>query len=76
LISLDNYRMLPPLNYDTAIVDDMLAIIRQNLQPGMLADLDRKSRLVKEVLAAKLNGRANGHRKSVLQLKTVTEIFD
>jgi adenosylmethionine-8-amino-7-oxononanoate aminotransferase len=64
LISLDNYRMLPPLNFDQAIVDDMLAIIRQNLQPGVLPDLERKARLVKEVLAAKLEGRRNGHYAS------------
>jgi adenosylmethionine-8-amino-7-oxononanoate aminotransferase len=76
LISLDDYRMLPPLNYDKAIIDDMLAIIQQNLQPGILADLERKSRLVKEVLAAKLNGRANGHRGSVLQTETLHETLD
>jgi len=57
LISLDNYRMLPPLNFDESIVDEMLSIIKQNLQPGILADLDRKARLVKEVLTAKLRRR-------------------
>jgi 4-aminobutyrate aminotransferase-like enzyme len=55
LISLDNFRILPPLNFDQTIVDDMLAIIRQTLKPGLLADMDRKSRLVKEVLAARIS---------------------
>jgi adenosylmethionine-8-amino-7-oxononanoate aminotransferase len=54
LISLDNFRMLPPLNFNEVIVDDMLAIIQQTLKPGVLADLDRKARLVREVLASKL----------------------
>jgi adenosylmethionine-8-amino-7-oxononanoate aminotransferase len=54
LVSLDNLRMLPPLNFDETIVDDMLAILHESLQPGIFADLDRMTRLVKAVAAVKI----------------------
>jgi len=53
LISLDDFRIFPPLTIDESLADEIVDIIDKSLKLGVQAEVSRKSRLLKEFLISK-----------------------
>lgn len=54
LITLDSLRLMPPLNIDERIADEMVGILDKALRTGTAARIGRTARLVKEFAVSKL----------------------
>ena len=53
LISLDDFRIFPPLMIDESLADEIVSIIDKSLRCGTVAEISRKTRMIKEFVASK-----------------------